>query len=115
MLNKFFMVMIMTVSLLSCASQETVIPKGLNQQQQHRPAVVVYGVHSCLKTFEAKLFLSNHHIPYQFYHVLASEQGRVFYSRLGGPGVPVILVGKQQMIGFNKPLLIKWLKQAGYL
>jgi hypothetical protein len=53
-------------------------------------------------------------IRFREYDVEASDVGAQEYRRLGGKGVPVILVGKQGMGSFSSSRLDLMLKNAGY-
>lgn len=49
----------------------------------------------------AKAWLASKGIAYTELDVEKSEAGKAEYRRLGGTGVPIILVGKQRMNGFS--------------
>ena len=63
---------------------------------------------------KAKAYLASKGIYYSEYDVETSEIGKQEYSRLGGKGVPIILVGKQRMDGFSLSKLDEMLKNVGY-
>ncbi|HEY5682646.1 MAG TPA: glutaredoxin domain-containing protein [Sulfuricaulis sp.] len=63
---------------------------------------------------KAKHYLAAKGIYFSEYDVEKSDIGRQEYKRLGGKGVPIILVGKQRMDGFSATKLDQMLKNVGY-
>lgn len=63
---------------------------------------------------KAKAYLAGKGIYFNEYDVETSDIGRREYKRLGGKGVPIILVGKQRMDGFSAAKLDRMLKNVGY-
>lgn len=63
---------------------------------------------------KAKAYLAGKGIYFSEYDVETSDIGRQEYKRLGGKGVPIILVGKQRMNGFSSSRLDEMLKNVGY-
>ncbi len=63
---------------------------------------------------KAKDYLASKGIYFSEYDVETSEIGRQEFKRLEGKGVPIILVGKQRMVGFSATKLDKMLKNVGY-
>lgn len=62
----------------------------------------------------AKAHLAKRGVPYQEIDVEQSASGEAEYRRLGGRGVPILLVGEQRMDGFDPAALDVLLKAAGY-
>jgi glutaredoxin len=63
---------------------------------------------------KAKAYLAGKGIYFSEYDVETSDIGKQEYRRLGGKGVPIILVGKQRMDGFSSSRLDRMLKNVGY-
>jgi glutaredoxin len=63
---------------------------------------------------KAKDYLAGKGIYFSEFDVETSDIGRQEYKRLGGKGVPIILVGKQRMDGFSSSRLDEMLKNVGY-
>lgn len=63
---------------------------------------------------QAKAYFAGKGVYVSEYDVETSEIGRQEYQRLGGKGVPIILVGKQRMDGFSAAKLDEMLKNVGY-
>jgi len=64
--------------------------------------VVMYSAAWCGVCKRAKAYFEVHDIEYNEYDIDTDAQGRQDYIRLGGRGVPIILVGDQRMDGFSK-------------
>mgnify|MGYP002783754650 FL=1 len=62
----------------------------------------------------AKAHLAKRGVPYEEIDVEQSASGEAEYRRLGGRGVPILLVGEQRMDGFDPAALDVLLKAAGY-
>jgi glutaredoxin len=65
------------------------------------PAVVLYGTAWCGVCKGAIAYFKKNGIPFSEYDVETSAKGRADYKRFGMPGVPVILVGKERLMGFS--------------
>ena len=80
----------------------------LNAQRASEPAgkkVVIYTTSSCPACIAAKQYLTSKGIGYQEIDVEQSASGREDFQRLGGTGVPLIVVGEKRMTGFSPTAL----------
>lgn len=75
--------------------------------------VRMFMTQSCPYCKKAKAFLQQRGIPYDELDIEASGRAKAEYDRLGGKGVPVILVGKQRMDGFDAQRMERMLAGAG--
>jgi glutaredoxin len=66
-----------------------------------RKSVVMYSAAWCGVCKRAAAYFNAKSIPFQEYDVETSARGKADFKRLGGRGVPVILVGKTRMNGFS--------------
>jgi len=66
-----------------------------------RKSVVMYSASWCGVCKRAGDYFKAKNIPFQEYDVETSAKGRADFKRLGGRGVPVILVGNARMNGFS--------------
>jgi len=76
--------------------------------------VRIYTTPWCGYCKKAKAHLAGKGVLYEEVDVEASEQGRSEFTRIGGRGVPVILVGRQRMDGFSAAGLDEMLAAAGW-
>ncbi|MES9943328.1 MAG: glutaredoxin family protein [Candidatus Thiodiazotropha sp.] len=67
-----------------------------------RQKVVMYSTKRCGYCKKARRYFKRNAIPYVEYDVETSQKGRRDYKKLGGRGVPIILVGKQRLNGFSE-------------
>jgi glutaredoxin len=79
---------------------------------QAKDKVRIYTAVWCGYCKKAKAHLASKGVPYDELDVETSEQGRGEFIKLGGRGVPVILVGNQRMNGFDAAALDAMLGQA---
>jgi glutaredoxin len=63
--------------------------------------VVMYSASWCGVCKKARRYFESEGIRYMEYDVENSTRGKAEFRKLGGKGVPVILVGKQRMNGFS--------------
>lgn len=67
-----------------------------------RPQVVMYATSWCPYCAKARRFFASHGIPYTEYDIELDSRAHVEYQRVGGGGVPIILVGEQVVHGFDE-------------
>lgn len=79
-----------------------------------RAPVVLYTTAWCGVCKKAKAYLRSKGIPFSEYDVEKNRTGRNEFRRLGGRGVPLILVGEQKMSGFQAERLAAMLREGGY-
>ncbi|MDH3380190.1 MAG: DUF4124 domain-containing protein [Gammaproteobacteria bacterium] len=63
--------------------------------------VVMYGTDWCPYCDKAKKYFATNDIPFVEYDIKKDSTAKREYDRLGGRGVPVILVGDKSMNGFS--------------
>ncbi|MEH6617072.1 MAG: DUF4124 domain-containing protein [Porticoccus sp.] len=66
-----------------------------------RRKVVMYSAVWCGVCKKARRYFQQEGIPFKEYDIESSRKGRQDFAKLNGRGVPIILVGKQQMSGFS--------------
>ena len=72
--------------------------------------VIIYSTPSCHFCHMAKDFFKEKNIPFTDYDVAAdTEKRQEMVQKSGQMGVPVIQIGDQLIVGFNKPVIIKLL------
>jgi glutaredoxin len=67
--------------------------------------VVMYTTSSCPACKSAKQYFARKGVHYEEYDVNASPAARQEFQRLGGTGVPLILVGDEKVLGFSEQRL----------
>ena len=76
--------------------------------------ILLYTTRQCTHCKQAKAFFKKHKIPFTEWDVERNQRAWKEFQRLGGRGVPLILVDKQQIKGFDSQRLSKALRQAGF-
>lgn len=76
--------------------------------------VRLYSATWCGYCKQARAYLDGRHIPYEDLDVENTERGRQQFAQLGGKGVPIILVGRQRMDGYERDELVRMLAKAGW-
>jgi glutaredoxin len=87
---------------------------GSGSAAKAKDKVRIYTAVWCGYCKKAKAHLAAKRVPYDEVDVEASEGSRTEFARIGGRGVPVILVGSQRMDGFSPDKLDAMLAAAGW-
>ncbi len=66
------------------------------------PKVVMYSTDWCHYCKKARQYFKKNNIAYTEYDIDKNKKAKRRYKKMGATGVPVILVGKKRMNGFNK-------------
>lgn len=76
--------------------------------------VVLYGTATCPYCIKTRAYLREHNIKFADLDVGKDEQARTAFAQLGAKAVPVILIGKRRLDGFNVTALQSALDAAGH-
>lgn len=72
---------------------------------------MLYATEWCGYCAKARQFFAENHIPYQELDVEKSELGQREYQKLGGGGVPIIVINETKVIrGFDPETIIEALQ-----
>jgi len=77
--------------------------------------VTILSAQWCGVCTRAKAYMKDRKIAFEEWDIDQSEYARTKMNELGAKGVPVILVGKQKMVGFSAETLEEMIKNAGAL
>ncbi len=90
---------------ISSFSSVTIEPFELDESllttRKKARTVVMYSTSWCGYCKQAVKHFKKHKIPFKEYDVEKSAKGAADYKKLKGRGVPIILIGKRRMNGFN--------------
>lgn len=68
--------------------------------------VVIYSTPTCYFCNLAKEYFKEHSIPFESFDVSTDREKQMeILDKTGQMGVPVILIGDDVVVGFNKPLI----------
>ena len=84
-----------------------------NARPQPPQSVVMYATVWCPYCAKARAYFARKGIAYVEYDIEKSAAVNTEFKRLGGRGVPLILVGTQKMSGFSEQGLDALLARAG--
>ena len=76
--------------------------------------VTMYSTDWCPYCRKARDYFARNGVRYAELDIEKSPAAKAEYDRLGGRGVPLILVGSQRMSGFGEERLAQMLKAAGH-
>jgi len=79
----------------------TFLPELPNLETARKKQVVMYSASWCGVCKTARKYFQNNNIKFKEYDVDTSEKGKKDFKKLNGRGVPIILVGRQRLNGFN--------------
>ena len=100
------------ISSYDGAAQVTTARKAATPAQGSAQ-VVLYSAVWCKYCRQAKAYFAGRGLKYEERDVEASPGARREYEQLGGRGVPVILVGRQRMDGYDQGRLESMLRTEG--
>jgi len=68
--------------------------------------VVIYSTPTCHFCNLAKEYLTKNNVPFESFDVSTDREKQMeILDKTGQMGVPVILIGEDVVVGFNKPLI----------
>ncbi len=106
---------ITAVNLVRHWSQSAASDGFAVQTADGQKAVAIFTTDSCTYCAAAKRFLADKNVPYTEFNLDHSEKARQVFGMLNGRGVPLILVGKQRLNGYDPGTLSKMLVKQGLL
>lgn len=69
---------------------------------ESKPRAIMLGAWWCSYCYKARQYFDDNSISYCEYDVEHSEKGQALYEKLGGRGVPVIIIGKDVFFGYDE-------------
>lgn len=76
------------------------------------PDAVMLGAWWCPYCAQARRYFHNNEISYCEYDIERSERGKQLYKDAGGGGIPVIIIGRYRMSGYDPDTIERALKLA---
>lgn len=77
-------------------------PDSTGGKADRPPQVVMYGTSSCPACKMARAYFYQHDIPYVEHDIEWSSKAKRQFRKLGGRGVPLILIGNEKFMGWNQ-------------
>ncbi len=76
-------------------------PDSTGGKADRPPQVIMYGTSSCPACKMARAYFYQHDIPYVEHDIEWSSKAKRQFRKLGGRGVPLILIGTEKIPGWN--------------
>jgi glutaredoxin len=77
------------------------------------PRITLYTTRSCAHCRQLKAWLKQQAVPFREFDIEDNARAFKDFQRLGGRGVPLLLVGQEKIRGFNPNTLADRLRRAG--
>ncbi|WP_457672995.1 glutaredoxin family protein [Thiolapillus sp.] len=77
------------------------------------PRITLYSTAGCAHCRQLKAWLKRHHLAFREFDIQRNARAFREFQRLGGRGVPLLLVGEQRIQGFDAKKLPARLRKAG--
>jgi glutaredoxin len=90
------------------------LASGAAVAQSNPPQVVMYATSWCPYCAKARAYFKKNRIAYVEHDIEKSAAVNAEFKRLGGRGVPLILVGREKMSGYSEQGLDALFARAGY-
>ncbi len=78
------------------------------------PRITLYTAPGCGHCRQLRDLLRRSHVPFQEQDVTRNRRAEAEFRRLGARGVPVLVVGRERVDGFDPRRLRRVLRQAGF-
>ncbi|MET0048321.1 MAG: glutaredoxin domain-containing protein [Sedimenticola sp.] len=78
------------------------------------PRITLYSTRNCGYCRQAKAFLQKKKLPFVEFDVERNRRAFTEFQRAGGRGVPLIVIGRKALNGFQPKQLEKALRDAGF-
>jgi glutaredoxin len=91
------------VAIIFLSRQETVNTIDCNASVlASKPDVIMLGAWWCSYCYQAKKYFQRNNIHYCEYDMENTPEGKRLYEEHGGGAVPIMLIGKYQLSGFDE-------------
>jgi glutaredoxin len=89
------------VELRTTNTIKSVSVAALPERDSPTSTVILYSASWCGVCKQARAYFQRQGISYREFDVERTARGREDFRKLGGTGVPIILIGRQRMNGFS--------------
>lgn len=106
-MKKYILIFLVAVIVLNWSSITNFISSPPDYSAAHGGKVVLYSTSWCGYCEKVRELLTENNIEYHEYDVEVSTEGREQFKRLGGRGVPVVLINGEVLKGYNPSQILK--------
>jgi len=100
----------MLVAIQKWEAIEKVFNPPPDYAEAHGGQVILYATSWCAYCKKTRKLLEENYIPYYEYNIETSQEGRKQYDKLGGRGVPVLLIGGVVVNGYRPAEILELAK-----
>ncbi len=93
--------MVIIIALIAYQHWNADEPDSIGGKADRPPQVVMYGTSSCPACKMARAYFYQHDIPYVEHDIEWSSKAKREFRKLGGRGVPLILIGNEKFMGWS--------------
>ena len=101
--NGFFILALVFIAIFLFSKHESVTTVDCTPEIiANKPDVVMLGAWWCTYCYQAKKYFQHNDINYCEYDMESTTIGKQLYEENGGGAVPILLIGKYRLQGFNE-------------
>ncbi len=113
-LNGIVILGLIVIGLIIVSYKPTVARIHCNDEiLVNKPQVIMLGTWWCPYCYQARRYLSSHNISYCEYDIERSAEGKQLFNDTNAQVIPVLIVDKYMMSGFDESRLENLLNRAG--
>jgi len=113
-LSGFFVIALVVFGLIVFSYKPTIARVHCDEAiLSTNPKVIMLSTRWCPYCYEARRYLTENNISYCEYDIERSEQGEKLFNEVNGQAIPVLIVDKYMMSGFDESRLKQLLITAG--
>lgn len=106
-MKKYILIFLVAVIVVNWGAINRFIDPPPDYSIAHDGKVILYATSWCGYCQKARELLNDNNIAFHEYDVEDSEEGRQQYDRLGGKGVPVLLINGTVVDGYDPSKILK--------
>lgn len=106
-MKKYILIIAVVAIFLNWSSITNFISPPPDYSAAHDGKVILYATSWCGYCEKARELLTENNIEYFEYDVEKSKEGREQFKRLGGKGVPVLLINGEVLRGFDPSRILE--------
>ncbi len=106
-MKKYILIIATVAVILNWSSIASFISPPPDYSMAHDGKVILYATSWCGYCEKARVLLNENNIEFHEYDIEKSPEGREQYQRLGGKGVPVLLINGEVLKGYDPSRILE--------
>jgi len=111
-MKKYFLIVMVLAIFLNWSSIANFISPPPDYSVAHGGKVILYATSWCGYCENARELLTENNIEFHEYDVENSDEGRKQFKRLGGRGVPMLLINGEVLKGYDPSKILELAKKS---